>query len=195
MLIIRRSNFIIHLVSSHSVGGRAATYIRAPQFVRCNIVSAFGLVTVEYRRINFMQNSPSLKAKSESASHDNFCPSGNPKCQTSSKHLVKCNCPRWTDTTSWWKILWSYTFILTSILDYSPLWPFFSYCQTKILSKLLIPFQTCYMTRSPHLPHFTNIIMSEKVYELGRLSYIFLWLPVTWTPYLAYYVITCLASV
>ena len=171
--------------------GRQLTYIRAPQFIRCHIVSAFGLVKGEYKRINSMQDSPSWKANSQSATQDISYPSRNPKF-----HCFFKRSRRWTHTTSWGKILWSYTLILTSILDYSPIWSFFSYCQTKILSKILIPFQTCYMTHSPHLSYFTNIIMCEKGYELGRLSlHIFLWLPVTWISYLAYYVTTCLASV
>jgi len=59
--------------------GRQLEYIRAPQFIRCHIVSAFGLVTGEYRRINFMRNSSSWKANSQSASQKIFCPSRNPK--------------------------------------------------------------------------------------------------------------------
>lgn len=140
----------------------------------------------EFRRIDCMQNSPPWKANSHSASQDFFALRKTRHFTASSKYLVKRNCPRWTHATLWWKILWSYTLILTSILDYSPIWPFFSYSHTKILSKLLIPFQTCYMTRSPHFPYLTNIIMCEKGYELGRLSLcIFLWLPFTWISYLA----------
>jgi len=162
---------------------RQLTYIRAPHR---QIVSALGLVRGNSGELTACRTALLEKLTVIQLVKTFFVLRKTRHFTASSKYLVKRNCPRWTHATLWWKILWSYTLILTSILDYSPIWPFFSYSHTKILSKLLIPFQTCYMTRSPHFPYLTNIIMCEKGYELGRLSLcIFLWLPFTWISYLA----------